>query len=166
MIQVHYIYRVLYFYYNYISSDQQALDLGGWGPLHQGITRQTDLGDQDETSEAKVENLVKRTFLRIKGNEVKSLSRVRLFATQWTVAYQAPLSMGFSRQYYQSGLPFPSPGDLPHPGIEPGSPALKVDSLPSESPEKTETHTPFIIKRIFYGCDLDNNHQQITGLAL
>ena len=63
-------------------------------------------------------------------------------------------------------VPFHSPGDLPHPGIEPGSPALKVDSLPSESPEKTETHTPFIIKRIFYGCDLDNNHQQITGLAL
>ena len=48
---------------------------------------------------------------------------VRLFATPWTVAYQAPLSMGFSRQEYWSGLPFPSPGDLPHPGIEPGSPA-------------------------------------------
>ena len=54
--------------------------------------------------------------------KVKSLSRVRLFATPWTVAYQAPPSMGFSRQEYWSRLPFPSPGDLPDPGIEPGSP--------------------------------------------
>ena len=54
---------------------------------------------------------------------MKSLSRLRLFATLWTVAYQAPLSMGFSRQEYWSGLPCPSPGDLPGPGIEPGSPA-------------------------------------------
>ena len=54
----------------------------------------------------------------------KPLSRVRLFATPWTVAYQALPSMGFSRQEYWSGLPFPSPGDLPNPGIEPGSPAL------------------------------------------
>ena len=54
----------------------------------------------------------------------QSLSRVRLFATPWTVAYQAIQSMGFSRQEYWSGLPFPSPGDLPDPGIEPGSPAL------------------------------------------
>ena len=63
---------------------------------------------------------------------MKSLSRVRLFAALWTVAYQAPLSMGFSRQEYWSGLPFPSPGDLPNPGIEPGSPALQADSLPTE----------------------------------
>ena len=53
--------------------------------------------------------------------KVKSLSHVRLFATPWTVAYQASPSMGFSRQEYWSGLPFPSPGDLPDPGIEPGS---------------------------------------------
>ena len=52
-------------------------------------------------------------------SEVKSLSRVRLFATLWTVAYQTSLSMGFSRQEYWSGLPFPSPGYLPDPGIEP-----------------------------------------------
>ena len=64
--------------------------------------------------------------------KVKSLSRVRLFATPWTVAYKAPLSMGLSRQEYWSGLPFPSPGDLPDPGIEPGSPALQADSLPTE----------------------------------
>ena len=56
--------------------------------------------------------------------EVKSLSRVRLFATPWTVAYQAPPSMGFSRQEYWSGVPIPSPGDLPNPGIEPWSPTL------------------------------------------
>ena len=55
---------------------------------------------------------------------VKLLSRVQLFVTPWTVAYQAPPSMGFSKQVYWSGLPFPSPGDLPNPGIEPRSPAL------------------------------------------
>ena len=53
-------------------------------------------------------------------------------ATPWTVACQAPLFMGFSRQEYWNGLPFPSPGDLPDPGIEPGSPALQADALPSE----------------------------------
>ena len=67
---------------------------------------------------------------------VKLLSRVRLFAIPWTVAYQAPLSMEFSRQKYWSGLPFPSPGDLPDPGIEPRSPALQADALPSEPPGK------------------------------
>ena len=56
--------------------------------------------------------------------KVKPLSRVRLFATPWTVDYQASLSMEFSRQEYWNGLPFPSPGDLPNTGIEPGSPAL------------------------------------------
>ena len=68
--------------------------------------------------------------------KVKSLSRVQLFATPWTVAYQALQSMGFSRQEYWIGLPFPSPGDLPNPGIEPGSPALQTDALPSEPPGK------------------------------
>ena len=53
-------------------------------------------------------------------------------ATPWTVACQAPLSVGFSRQEYWSGLPFPSAGDLPDPGIEPRSPALQADSLPTE----------------------------------
>ena len=72
---------------------------------------------------------------------MKSLSRVRLFATPWTVAYQAPLSVRFSRQEYWSGLPFPSPGDLPDPGIEPRSPALESDALTSAalgSKKKTE----------------------------
>ena len=68
----------------------------------------------------------------MKWSEVKSLSRIWLFATPWTVTCQAPLSMGFSSQEYWSGLPFPSPGDLPNPGIQPGSPALYTDALPSE----------------------------------
>ena len=70
--------------------------------------------------------------------KVKSLSCVRLFATPWTVAYQASLSMGFSRKEYWSGLPFPSPGDLPDPGVKPGSPALQADVLPSEPPGKPQ----------------------------
>ena len=68
--------------------------------------------------------------------KVKSLSRVCLFATPWTVAHQAPLSIGFSRQENWSGLPFPSPGDLPDPGLEPGSPTLQADALLSEPPGK------------------------------
>ena len=70
--------------------------------------------------------------------KVKSLSRDRLFVTPWTVAYQAPLSRGFSRQEYWSGLPFPSPGDLPNPGIESGSSVLQADTLPSEPPGKSK----------------------------
>ena len=62
------------------------------------------------------------------------LSLVQLFATPWTVAHQAPLSLGFSKQEYWSGLPFLSPGDLLDPGIEPRSPALQADSLLYEPP--------------------------------
>ena len=64
--------------------------------------------------------------------KVKSLSRVQLLARPWTAAYQAPPSMGFPRQECWSGLPFPSPGDLPDPGIKPMSPTLQTDSVPSE----------------------------------
>ena len=64
--------------------------------------------------------------------KVMALNRVQLFATPWTVAHQASLSMGFSRQEYWSGSPFPSPEDLPDPRIEPRSPALQADSLPTE----------------------------------
>ena len=70
--------------------------------------------------------------------KVKFLSCVWLFAAPWTIVYQACLSMGFSRQGYWSGLPFPSPGDLPNPGIEPRSPTLQADALPSEPPGRTE----------------------------
>ena len=83
-----------------------------------------------EVMKVRLESSKQRLIKRIprKGGvpllEVKLLSRVRLFATAWTVAYQAPPSMGFSRKEYWSGLPFPSPKDLPDPGVEPGSPAL------------------------------------------
>ena len=68
--------------------------------------------------------------------KAKSLSCVQLFATPWTVAYQAPPSVGFSRHEYWSGVPFPSPEDLPDLGIEPTSPALQADALLSEPPRK------------------------------
>ena len=68
------------------------------------------------------------------GSEVKSISHVQLFATPWTVAHQPPRSMRFSRQEHWSGFPFPSPGDLPDPGIKPRSPALQADALTSEPP--------------------------------
>ena len=69
--------------------------------------------------------------------KVESLSGVQLFATPWTVAYQAPLFMGFSSQDHWSGLPFPSPGDILDPGIELRSFALQTGALPSEPPNKT-----------------------------
>ena len=68
--------------------------------------------------------------------KVKLLSRVQLFATPWTVAHQAPPSMGFSWQEYWGGLPFPSPGNLLNPRIEPRSPTLEADALTSEAPGK------------------------------
>ena len=71
--------------------------------------------------------------------KVKSLGCVQLFATPWTVAYQALPSMGLSRQEYWNGLPFPSPGYLPDLGIEPRSPELQADSLPTELPGKPLT---------------------------
>ena len=74
--------------------------------------------------------------LPVKWSEVKSQGRVRLFATPWTVAHQAPPPMGFSRQEYWSRLPFPSPGDLPNPRIEPRAPTLQADALTSEPPGK------------------------------
>ena len=69
----------------------------------------------------------------------ESLSRVRLFATPWTAARQAPLSMGTLQAGIRSGLPCFPPGDPPNPGIEPRSPILQVDSLPSESLAKPST---------------------------
>ena len=74
---------------------------------------------------------------------VKLLSRVQLFAIPWTIAYQVPPSMEFSRQEYWSGLPFPSAGDLPNPGIKPRSPALQAETLPSEPPGKLSISTAF-----------------------
>ena len=90
------------------------------------------------------------------GSFVHGISQARIlewvaipFSRRWTVALQAPLSMGFPRQEYWSGLPFPSPGDLPDPGIEPKSPALQANSLPSEPPRRPpETSPTRDIKRI------------------
>ena len=75
---------------------------------------------------------------------VQSFSCVQFFATTWTVAHQAPLSMGFSRQEYWSGLPFPSLGDLPKPGIKPRSPALQADALTS-GPLTPKYCNPFLL---------------------
>ena len=72
----------------------------------------------------------------MKEKKVKMVNPVLLFVTPWTVACQAPPSMGFFRQEYWSALPFPSPGVLPDPGIEPRSPTLRADALPSEPPGK------------------------------
>ena len=74
---------------------------------------------------------------------------ILLFATLWTIAHQAPLFMEFSRQDYWSGLPFPSPGDLPNSGIELGSPALQADSLPTKPPGKPLEGVIFNPKTIF-----------------
>ena len=71
---------------------------------------------------------------------MKLLSHVQLFATLWTVAYQAPPSMEFSRQEYWTGLPFPSPGDLPDSGIKPRSPSLEADALTSEPPGRNSIY--------------------------
>ena len=94
-------------------------------------------------------------------SENESLSHVQLFATPGSVACQSPLSMEFSRPEYCSGLSCPPPGDLPNPGIKPRSPALQVDSLLPESPEKpknTEVGSPSLLQQKFpiqelnWGC--------------
>ena len=90
--------------------------------------------------------------------KVNLLSRVRLFAIPWIVARQAPLSMGFSRQEYWSGLPFPSPEDLPNLGIEPGSPAWQADALSSEPPGNSQ----FIQARVRFH-DYGLHHNLSTG---
>ena len=90
---------------------------------------------------------------------MKLLSRVRLFATPWTVAHQAPLSMGFSRQEYWSGLPFPSPGDLLDPGIEPRSPALQADALTAELPRNAGSNP----SSNFYQLCNDSNPHNPSG---
>ena len=85
------------------------------------------------------------------------LSHVWFFATPWTVAHQAPLSMGFSRQEYWSRLPFPPPGDLPNPGAEPTSPvspALQVGSLPTVPPGKSTKEDIQMAKKHIERCSI------------
>ena len=90
-------------------------------------------------------------------------SRVRLFATRWTEAHQAPLSLGFSRQEYWSGLPFHSPGELPDPGIEPRSPTLQADALTSEPPG-----TVFNVLGLSFSIfnTLWYSHEQLSNLTV
>ena len=80
-------------------------------------------------------------------------SFIQLFATPWTIAHQTPLSMGFSRQKYWSGLPCPPPGDLPDPRVESGSPALQADSLPSEPPGKPSVQFSSVVWSCLTLCD-------------
>ena len=89
---------------------------------------------------------------------VKSFSHVLFFATPWTVAYQAPLSMGFSSQEYWSGLPFPSPGDLPNPGIKARSPALQADALLSEPPRLSTNEL------MLFNCGVGEDSWEPVGL--
>ena len=107
---------------------ENPTDRGAWWATVYGVTKELDM---------------------IQLLKVKSLSRVRLFATPWTVAYQAPQSMEFSRQECWSGLPFPSPWDLPDPGIEPRFPALQTDALPSEPPGSSATNNVFTLHVFF-----------------
>ena len=121
------------------------MGINSWSTLHRVVARKHKFwfwaarcrGDQlGEGTKVKIRTKTLFIYYKL---VVKSLSRVRLFVIPWTVAHQVPPSMGFSRREYWSGLSFPSPGGLPHPGIEPGSPALQTDSLPSEPPGKSQT---------------------------
>ena len=93
--------------------------------------------------------------------KVKSLSRVQLFVTAWTVAYQAPLSMRFSRQGYWRGLSFPSPGDPPNPGIEPRPPALEADALPSDDSKGICKKGPAFIACRLLDCSHSDWHEMV-----
>ena len=100
---------------------------------------------------------------------MKLLSPVRLFAIPKTVSYQASPSMDFSRQEYWSGLPFPSPEDLPNPGIEPRYPALQADSLPSEPPGKpknTGVGSLPLLQGIFPTQELDRKSTRLNSSHL
>ena len=123
------------------------MDRGAWWAAVHGVARsrtrlsdfpslKKSMGQQIKKESRKYFKTTTKKMQLIKSMKVKvkSLSHVQLFVTPWTVTYQDPLSMGFSRQEYWSGLPFPSPGDLPDPGIKPRPPTLWADTLPSEPP--------------------------------
>ena len=124
-----------------LTRQRMQLILSFWIDLWQPLQKSSDFSNQ--LSQRMATHLFFFFFKGLRGPNyhcvcVKSLSRVRLFPTPWTVARHAPLSMGFSKQEYWSGLPFPSPGDLPNPGIKSGSSALQADALSSEPPRKPE----------------------------
>ena len=105
-----------------------------WELCLPGPELKQQLGD---TPSSEVQSLLYRAPSQISKSESVSRSALSAsFATPWTIACQTPPSVEFSRHKYWSGLPFPSPGYLPDPGIKPGCPTLKADSLPSEPPEK------------------------------
>ena len=110
-----------------------------WGamPTSRGSSQPRDLTQVSCIAGGFLTVWATREAMMRKLKKVTSLSHVQLFATPWTVAYHAPRSMGFSRQEYWNGLPFPSPEDLPDPGIKPGSSALQADVLLSELPGKS-----------------------------
>ena len=87
--------------------------------------------------------------------------KVKLLSPVWTAAYQAPQSMEFTRQEYWSGLPFPSPEDLPNPGIKPGSPALQAGALPSEPPGKPKESKSYVHIIFLKQCRCFPNTQYI-----
>ena len=106
-----------------------------WRHDHQAIQNRAPRFYKEDPSESRLElNLSFSCHICI--FVVQSLSRIRLFVTPWTVACQAPLSMGFSRQKYWNGFPFHPPEDLSDPRIKPRSPVLQADSSPSELPGK------------------------------
>ena len=100
------------------------METGAWQAVVHEATKESDMETKQPCVFIHIHLSFSISFSLSLYVKVKSLSHVQLFATPWTAAYQAPPSMGFSRQEYWSGLPFPSPGDLPDPGIEPKSPAL------------------------------------------
>ena len=132
---------------NSYEDDYKSMETFGWSGTHMesrlwntlviaylfffksGVCHNIDENIKSCSLSSGIVDIFKFHFLSMKV-KVKSLSRVQLFATPWTIAYQAPPAMGFFRQEYWSGLPFPSPGDLPDPRIKPRSPALQADSLP------------------------------------
>ena len=111
-----------------------------WEPHYRGVAETQTVHPMCSTTSSatyqphNLRKLLSHVFPSLGGVLCVSLSYVWLLAISWTVAHQAPLPMGFSRQEYWSGLPFPSPRDLPDPGIEPRFPALWADSLPTEPP--------------------------------
>ena len=97
-----------------------------------GILSKTEEAISQFTPKETLSHLVIHSWELFRYIQLLHFSNKNLLTTLWTVVYQAPLSMGFSLQEYWSGLPFPSPGDLPNPGIEPRPPLLQADALPSE----------------------------------
>ena len=98
--------------------------------------------------------------LNVKGAVTQSCP---IHCDPWTVAYQASPSMGFSRQEYWSGLPFPSPGDLPDPGIEPRSPALEAGALTSEPPGKPNGRLHSTINHLPTGSPIQMYYSYLTS---